>query len=173
MNNFLKRNLYPLLGIFGFLLMTNCDKNACEDIVCPVNQQCVRGQCFCIDGYEGANCAELAYLKYVGTYNVSESCQGGPPFGMFTGTIAASGFVINELLLLNFLNSGQNAVAYIGTDANNQANYIRIPNQNLGGSAFTIAGEGSFLDFGGFNRIQLEVQVTQAGIARFCTIIYQ
>jgi hypothetical protein len=164
---------YSLLVISGLFFLTNCDRNRCEDIICPINQQCTRGACFCIDGYEGENCEQEAYLKYIGSYNVSESCQGGPPFGIFSGTITITGSAINELVFLNFLNSGQNAYAYIGTDANNNANYLRIPNQNLGGSAFTVAGEGTYLDFGGFARIQLDLQITQAGVARFCTITYQ
>jgi hypothetical protein len=165
--------IFPVFLTMSLFFLTNCDRNRCDDILCPMNQQCIRGACFCIDGFEGENCMEQAYLKYIGTYNVSESCQGGPPFGIFSGTIIASGNAINELIFLNFLNSGQNAFAYIGTDANNNANYLRIPNQNLGGSAFTVAGEGTYMDFGGFSRIQLDLQITQAGVARFCTITYQ
>jgi hypothetical protein len=164
--------LLSSLSILFLFFIAGCDRNQCEDIICPINQECNRGQCFCINGYEGVNCQDLAYLKYIGSYNVSESCQGGPPFGIFSGTIAVTGNAINQLIFLNFLNSGQNAFAYIGTDANNNANYLRIPSQNLGGSAFTVAGEGTYLDFGGFNRIQLDLQITQAGTARFCTITY-
>lgn len=173
MKPILLKNFSLLTVVFFLFFIASCDKNRCEDVICPINQECTRGQCFCISGYEGVNCLEEAYLKYIGSYNISENCQGGPPFGIFSGTIAVTGNAINELIFLNFLNSGQNAFAYIGTDANNQANYLRIPTQSLGGSAFTVAGEGTYLDFGGFNRIQLELQITQAGTARFCTITYQ
>lgn len=121
----------------------------------------------------GNQCAVLAYRKYEGTFNISESCQGGPGHNVFFGTIQASLSPINELRFLNFLNSGQNAVAYITTDGNNQANYIVMPNQQLGGSGFTVSGEGNYFMLGNFSQIQLNIQSVQGGLSKICTITYQ
>ena len=205
-------------ALFALLIVTGCNKNKCDEVVCDINEDCLRGQCLCRDGYEsliggdykvndeiahyqhgigtiqeidrpnytiffnnlndtrvinGNQCGVLAFKKYEGTYNISESCQGGPGHNVFFGTIQAAQNPINELRFLNFLNSGQNAVAYITTDGNNQANFLVIPNQQLGGSGFTVSGEGSFIDFGNFYRIQLNIQSVQGGISKVCTITYQ
>jgi hypothetical protein len=206
---------YALLALF---MATSCNKNKCEDVVCGVNEDCLRAQCLCRDGYEslasnnyevgsqilhyqfgtgtieaidgndftiffssqgasrivsGNQCSLLAFAKYEGTYNISESCQGGPGHNVFFGTIQASQSPINELRFLNFLNSGQNAVAYITTDGNNQGNFLVMPNQQLGGSGFTVSGEGTYLDLGNFYQIQLNVQSVQGGVSKVCTITYQ
>jgi hypothetical protein len=213
---FLKFNLF--YAFIALLMVTSCNRNKCDEVVCGINEDCLRGVCLCRDGYEslisgnykvndeiahyqhgigtiqeidnqeftiffnnlgstrivnGNQCGVLAFRKYEGTYNISESCQGGPGHNVFFGTIQGSQSPINELRFLNFLNSGQNAVAYITTDGNNQANFLVIPNQQLGGSGFTVSGEGTFLDLGNFYQIRLNIQSTQGGIAKVCTITYQ
>lgn len=162
-----------IIVLLPFSLLIGCDINNCEDNPCGFNQVCNRGTCLCLDGYEGADCLTEAYPKYQGSYNISESCQMGSGHNVFFGTISASVSPINEIIFFNFLNSGQNAVAYIGTDPNNQANYIRIPNQNLGGSGFNVVGEGFYEDFGGLERIRLEIQSTENGQVKVCTLFYQ
>lgn len=211
-----KFNLF--YAFIALMLASSCNKNKCDDVVCDINEDCLRAQCLCRDGYEslrandyevgnqilhyefgtgtieeiegndytiffpnqgtsrivdGNQCTLLAFAKYEGTYNISESCQGGPGHNVFFGTIQGSQSPINELRFLNFLNSGQNAVAYITTDGNNQANLLVIPNQQLGGSGFTVSGEGTYLDLGTFYQIQLNIQSTQGGISKVCTITYQ
>lgn len=211
-----KFNLF--YAFLALLLVTSCNRNKCDDVVCSVNENCLRGQCLCIDGYESLNgndyevgnqilhyqfgtgtieaingndytiffpnqgasrivdgnqCALLAYAKYEGNFNISETCQGGPGHNVFFGTIQASLSPVNELRFLNFLNSGQNAVAYITTDGNNQANFLTIPNQQLGGSGFTVSGEGAYINFGNFYQIQLNIQSVQGGVSKVCTITYQ
>ena len=65
------------------------------------------------------------------------------------------------------------AIGYIGNTGVEGGNYIQFPQQNLGGSGFVIVGEGFYENFGGFNRIRLEIQSTENGIAKLCTLYYQ
>ena len=163
------KNIIKLFLIFA--LFTACDNKKCDDVLCGTNQACNRGFCYCIDGYEGTDCQDVAANKYTGNYNVSQSCsQGNGGNYVSFGTIQASSGQVNELLFYNFLGIGQTAYAYIGTGANGQADYIRFPSQNLGGAQ--IVGEGYYQDYGGSGRISIDIQLTISGQLSVCNYVY-
>ncbi len=160
-----------IIAIFiVFLSLNACDTKSCEEIICGQNQVCNRGICACLNGYEGTNCEDLASDKYVGNFNISQSCQQGNGNFVSFGTIAKGTSQVNELLFFNFLGLGQTAYAYIATDQNGQGNYVQFPNQNLGAS--TIAGEGYYQDFGGSGRLSIDIQLTQNNQTSLCTYTY-
>ena len=142
--------------------------NQCEDVICPARSQCISGNCFCQDGYEGADCNTLAVNKYIGNYQVSPSCQQGFAITHFS-SIYDNSIYVNGFFIGNFLGSGIPVEAFIGTDANNQGNLIVIPEQNLGAIA-VLGGEGFYDSFNG--RIIITVQYVQNGQGSICTFTY-
>lgn len=163
------KNIIKLFLLFS--LISACDNKSCEDVLCGPNQTCNKGFCYCLDGYEGSDCQDLASAKYIGNYNVSQSCSQGNGGNYVTfGTIQADGSPRNELLFYNFLGLGQTAIAYIGTDGSGKANYIRFPNQNLG--ATTIVGEGYYQEYGSTGRINIDIQISSLGQLSVCNYVY-
>lgn len=164
-------NMKKILAVFIIFLTFNaCDNRSCEEVLCGPNQVCNRGICACINGYEGANCQELSFEKYIGNFNISQSCQQGNGTFVSFGTIGSSTNQVNELLFYNFLGLGQTAYGYIFTDQSGDGNYVQFPTQNLGAS--TIAGEGYFQDFGGSGRLAIDIQLTQNNQTSLCTYTY-
>lgn len=164
--------IFSLFIIFFSLVFFNsCDTNqSCKDVVCPNNQVCNFGKCLCENGYEGKNCTDLAYEKYIGNYNISKSCEhGNGGFGTF-GSIQANGDPVNEIIFLNFLGLGQNAYALIGTDQTGKGNYLRFPSQNLGNAE--IIGEGFYEEYNSYGKIRLEIQSTINSQISKCTYTY-
>ena len=90
------------ISIISFILLLfafhSCDDKSCQDVVCGYNQTCNSGNCYCNDGYEGDNCDEFAYEKYVGDYNISKSCTQGQGQFVAFGVVQANGSPVNELL---------------------------------------------------------------------------
>ena len=168
----MKKIIIILSSIFFATFINSCDDTSCDDVLCGLNQNCISGNCYCADGYEGESCIELAYEKYIRSYNISKSCeQGNGGFGFTTfGNIQADGSPINELLFFNFLGLGQTAYAYIATDQTGKGNYLRFPSQNIGSAE--IVGEGFYEDYGTYGRLRLEIQLTTNQSISKCTYTY-
>lgn len=168
----MKKILFILSSFIFASLINSCDDTSCNDVQCGLNENCISGNCYCIDGYEGENCADFAYEKYLGSYNISKSCEYGTGgFGFTTfGNIQADGSPINELLFFNFLGLGQTAKAYIATDQTGKGNYLRFPSQNLGSAE--IVGEGFYEDYNNYGRIRLDIQLTTNQDISKCTYTY-
>ncbi len=166
----MKKILAIVSIIFFLFAIQSCDDKSCQDVVCGNNQTCNFGNCFCNDGYEGEYCDKFAYEKYVGNYNISKSCTQGQGQFVTFGVIQANGSPVNELLFFNFLNLGQTAYAYIGTDQSGKGNYLRFPSQNLGSAE--IVGEGFYEDYNSIGRIRLEIQLTINNQLSKCTYTY-
>lgn len=168
----MKKILIIISSLFFASMLNSCDDTSCNDVLCALNENCISGNCYCVDGYEGVSCADIAYDKYLGTYNISRSCSQGNGGFNFTafGNIQADGSPINELLFFNFLGLGQTAYAYIATDQTGKGNYLRFPNQNLGSAE--IVGEGFYEDYTNYGRIRLEIQLTTNTTISKCTYTY-
>lgn len=113
-------------------------------------------------------CTEFETTKFLGNYNISESCQVSFGHGVSYGTINPGFGSDNEIVFTNFINSGQNMVAYIDCTGE----YFRIPEQQLGGSALTVVGEGYYYETGGYVQLQFSVQINQFGQVDRCDYIY-
>lgn len=126
------------------VLISGCAGRNCKNVVCPAGQQCLDGGCYCNNGYEGADCNTLSYLKYVGNYNVSETCMNSTPqFLNYTCFVTNSPNVVNVIYINNLFNMGITAVAEIYTDgATQQGTYILVRQQSQGGIQFD--GTGNF-----------------------------
>jgi hypothetical protein len=61
--------------LISLVAISSCSRDSCKHVTCPSNLECSHGACVCPDGYEGANCDTLSYKKFIGNYQVSESCN--------------------------------------------------------------------------------------------------
>jgi hypothetical protein len=114
------------------------------------------------------NCSSYDTSNFVGNYNVSEFCQQGFGHGYTFATVNPGNGAENEILFVNFLNSGITMKAYIDCEGS----YFRIPDQNLGSNAFSVVGEGNYFNTGGFEQLQFEVQHNEFGQANYCTYTF-
>lgn len=114
-------------------------------------------------------CTSVDIEPFLGNYHVSEYCQQGFGHGVTFATINP-GFSSsnNQIIFTNFNNTGLDVEAYV--DCN--GTYFRIPDQNLGSTAYTVAGEGSLINNNGYIQLQFDVQSNEYGQANYCSYTY-
>ena len=122
-------------------------------------------------------CTSYDTDKFVGFYNVSEICQQSNHGVTFANVVEGNSTALNEITFLNFNNTGINVTAYIGCTETNSTTtdlniYFRIPEQYLGSSANSIAGEGQYIETGGYSQLQFDVQLFEFGQANYCSYTY-
>lgn len=120
-----------------------CDTRNCTNVTCQVGETCFQGNCYCADGYEGTGCTTESYQKFIGSYNVNETCNSSSPnFFNYTSYITQGNF-INQIYINGLFNMGVSAIAYIyNTTGGAQGTYIEIPTQQQG--ALTFSGQGTY-----------------------------
>ena len=150
-----------------------CDTNRCENISCPIGQNCNSGKCYCQDGYEGADCQIVSSQKYAGTYNFSfESCNPSTPFSTTNVFIQPSSNYNNQIEIYNLMGGYCTYVlAIIRTDFNNEGNILEIPEQNSNCSGNSVSGQGTYDKLN--NRINLQLYYTFGGISYQCNTTLQ
>mgnify|MGYP000932269177 FL=1 len=126
--------LFPALLLGAFLTVTSIgcgEADPCKDVDCGTSGDCFLGECVCKVGYEKdatSACVE-SRAKFIGTYNTSETCTPAST-GSYSNNITASSADISKVIISNFGDSGQNAVATVngskitldaGTTLNNLA----------------------------------------------------
>jgi len=80
MDNFLKSLIAIALTAFIF---TGCTKDPCDAVNCGLNGTLTKSAgdkicaCNCFNGFEGANCSELAADKFTGKWQASDQCASG------------------------------------------------------------------------------------------------
>lgn len=136
--------IISILGVFGLSLFNHCDQLPPQ------------------------NCTSYDLSNFVGNYQVSEFCQQGFGFGYTFATVNPGNGAENELDFVNFINSGLTMKAYVDCEGS----YFRIPQQNLGGSALSVVGEGNYFNTGGFEQLQFQVQINNSGQANYCTYTF-
>lgn len=97
------KNLKTALAIVGIGLasMTACT-DACKDVNCN-NGTCVTGDCVCDTGYEGTNCQTEIRAAFLGTHNVTETCQSGTDA---YAVVVSAGAAIQEVTINNIYDAG-------------------------------------------------------------------
>ena len=170
------KNQIAKIFLVAALLITisSCDRQSCKDVACPIGQGCVNGQCYCADGYEGADCNTESYLKYtsgtpggsgIKSWNVIESCYSGSNFPGYTAFITHNSTSPREIEINNFLGGSGTVYATIRTDQNNQGNIVEINSQNCGG--IVVSGQGTY-DVN-YNRITFQLNYTYNFTSYQCT----
>lgn len=129
------------------ITISSCERKSCQNVACPVGQACNNGKCYCADGYEGADCSTLSYLKYEAgsrSWNVSESCYSSASnFGSYTCFMQGNPSDYRQVYIYNMLGNNCNPlIATIRTDYNNLGNILEIPTQSCGG--ITVSGQGTY-----------------------------
>jgi len=163
-----KLTIFLPLTIVCFLLsvvfISSCkknDKDPCVGVVCKSYQVCYGGVCGCPTGYEGDSCNILSATRFVGNYQVNETCFNQP--GLYYTSNISYGFQDYEVIISNILGSGYQV------EANVSGLYISIPEQSFGSSR--IVGEGVYQPF--YNRIQFQYEYNFNGVSRSCTAYFQ
>lgn len=135
------KNLFKSLAFVALATatFTACNEDACKDIECGEFGTCNEGVCLCESYYElGADnkCSVLERAKFLGSYNVSESCQFST--ADYTSNINTNNTTANnEVRISNVWDSFNNAV--VGTVAGNT---ITIARQTPDNDSYYIQGSG-------------------------------
>ena len=130
---------FTKLFIAAILLLTisGCDKKSCTKVVCASYQGCYQGECVCLNGYEGVDCATISSAKYVGNWNVSENCGAGvasPNPSGYSVYISAVGSPVSYISISNLLNLGTNFNAELyNTSPGSEGTQIHIFAASQGG----------------------------------------
>lgn len=155
-----------------FLLMlifiSGCGNNGCKKITCGQNQECYYGSCFCNAGFYGENCDSVSYLKFIGNWQASGSCNssGGAIFYPYISTGSSYGIVLVD----NFLNQYQIQAQLNGTQ-DKRGNYFYIPEQQLGGlQGDYVQGEGNYDPT--LRRMTLNVNLRVNGNSSACQMVW-
>lgn len=156
-----------------FILVAGCDRKSCKDVSCPAGEECSSGSCICQDGYEGTDCATYSYLKYLGTYYVSETCNNAtPPFNWtgYTVTVLQDPTNVDVIHFEGFFNGQMDMIAYIYNVPNNLGNNLSIPgNQGQGGIQISTSQGTLYNNTQGVATIQLSLNYTDQNGAYGCT----
>lgn len=123
---------------------------------------------FACDSNPYQTCDGVDTSSFIGNYQVSESCQQGNHFVTFATVNPGFSASNNQIIFTNFNNTGLDVEAYV--DCN--GTYFRIPEQYLGGSAYSVVGEGDLVNFNGYIQLQFQVQLNEYGQANYCTYTY-
>ena len=115
----------------------NCQTmDPCFNVVCLNGGTCVSGICVCDTGYEGVDCGTESRTKFLGVYNVNESCT---ITGNAAYTVAiTAGTQIDKVLIGNFWNVFAHAVV-----ATVNGSSITIPSQEPDNDNFFVQGSGT------------------------------
>lgn len=132
--------------------MTACT-DLCKDVNCN-NGTCVEGDCVCDAGYEGTNCDTEIRAAYLGTYNVTETCDSGSDA---YAVVVSAGTSINDVVINNLYDAG-----FAVTGTLNTAGGI-----DFNGSFGTGTISGSMTTTGGV--ITITFTVSAGGASDNCT----
>jgi hypothetical protein len=150
--------LFGILAMSMALFLTSCDP--CKDVDCGANGTCEEGVCNCDYGFEGTNCESHISAKFVGNFNLSETCSP-------TGADAYQCSIIEsstDLLKLSFGNLYNASVSVIADIQTNGTDFI-IASQPLGSA--TISGTGTVNATG--TQVTVSYSVTLGGFTDQCT----
>lgn len=159
------KNFINLCLLVSALLLASCESNPCKDVVCGTSGTCAEGTCTCDKGYEmddNKQCNVAMRDKFVGNYNLSETCSTGSD--QYSVSIATSSQGIMKINITSLYNSSRTVTATL-TD----------------GEKFTIAdntpfGTGTIKGAGTYDastkKITLSYTFTNAsGTADACTAV--
>ena len=119
-------------------------QDLCYEVDCQNGGTCVEGTCDCPDAWEGARCETLAREKFLGTYNITQTCDGDTT--LYTCLITAGGNVLTEIQFDNFHNMvtdfGISDIA-IG-QVSGAGIFISPQTFSNGGNSLSISGGGAW-----------------------------
>ncbi len=140
--------MQKLLAKISFLFISlvaisSCSRDSCKHVTCPSNLECSHGGCVCPDGYEGTNCDTLSYKKYVGNYQVNESCNN---FGIYNVTLFWQGdtLIPGEIVINPFFQAGPLYVNIVNIPGSLGLNFnVPVTNMTTTFGVLSISGTGT------------------------------
>ena len=147
-----------LLSTAAFL--GGCKKDPCKDVTCQNGGSCVDGSCVCPAGFEGTNCEVSTRAKFLGLYNVTETCPCEVYSYQFTisaGSSSATAIIIDNISHWGPVN---------GTVSGNS---LTIPTQQAFDSGFSITVTGSGQLSG--NILNMSYTLSADGESDSCTAV--
>lgn len=137
-------------------------------MVCPgVNVTCREGNCYCLAGWEGDNCNEETRGKYIGSYQVIETCTttagGFPTSNRLTASITPTSR-IDVITINNFTFTG----GYIDVNIID-ATTLYILEQRTGAIEVS-GGQGIYLPFNDGIELKYNYKLSTTGYS--CTATY-
>jgi hypothetical protein len=134
----MKTKFFQILGVVAVSVISfnSCTTDACKDVDCGLNGECVDGDCVCDAGYEGVNCETEERAKFIAAYSVSESCTSGNY--TYNITAATSATNISSIVVSNF---GDYGVSVTGTVDGSTLTFAS-QSVTISGSAASISGSG-------------------------------
>lgn len=163
-----------LKGYYG----TNCESiDVCElrDIVC-VYGDCDEGICYCSPGFEGDDCSIETRQRYLGIYDLTESCAELDTITTHQITIEENLLDPSQMYMVNLFNYVQfpitgffskvYAVPTAGSDK------FSIPSQEPDGNGRRISGSGSITEVDSTNiQLNIDYRITMtSGKVYDCTV---
>ncbi len=137
-----------------------CKKDACKDVTCQNGGSCTDGSCVCPAGFEGSNCEVSTRAKFLGFYNVTETCPG--EVYSYTFTITAGPSSATAIIIDNITGWGP----ITGTVSGNG---LTIPTQQVTemGDIVTVVGSGQISG----NTLNMSYTLSADGESTSCTAI--
>ena len=158
---------FSCLLLMCFLLLAACDSDPCEGVNCD-NGVCdtVTGLCLCSRGYlrdSSDICNQTWTEKFVGNYNVSDSCTGSNA-GMYSYPVSVSAL---SATVIEFDQLGSNITQAFAGRFNNSS--IFVVDTTLTANLI-LKGSGSFVD----STIVLNYILSDTinGIADSCSAVF-
>lgn len=162
----MKKFLLQFLVIISIAVVTGCTDNACKTAICPTNQVCFNGDCYCQNGREGSDCSEFSAYRYQGNYDVYEVCYTGTSPAPFYSTFIELSGTPESVMINNFANSGTSIEAFISTSTSTRKGTHLTINVNNG--VIEVNCEGDFNE--ATNQIILQGSIRQGFESRNCEI---
>lgn len=158
----MKTKLFQILGVvaIGMFSFSSCETDACKDVSCnEPNGTCVDGDCICVTGYEGVSCGTLVRAKYLGTFNVQETCSASTDS---YAVVIAAGSTDLAVTISNLYDAG-----FVVNGTVNSEGGVTIPSQAFGTGTIS----GTMTRAGGVTTINFTITVS--GVSDTCTATSQ
>lgn len=130
----MKTKFFQILGVVAVSVISfnSCTTDACKDVDCGINGECVDGDCVCDAGYTGVNCETAWATAFLGTYAGVDSC------GFEYESVVSAGATATTLDISNIFGVLATGDATILT-----ATTIQIPSQTV--NSYVVSGSGTLV----------------------------
>jgi hypothetical protein len=108
------------MSAFTATIMTSCNPDACQDVICSNGGTCTDGACSCPSGYEGASCDTRTITKYLGSYVGNGTDDNGGVYTSWKLVIAQTDTTSTTNATFVLLNSSNvQQLSFTGTISSN------------------------------------------------------
>ncbi len=152
----------------------NQEEDACADIDCGANGECVDGTCDCDEGFEGETCTDAVRDKFIGQFGMTDIvCGVNNGSSGNSGNIGPDGLGQTQIVISNFGGWGCTGVPIV-VEATVNGNTLTVtPNQTFCGGSLTITdGTGVFEAGSPYDELTITYTCIHLGTTKTCTTVY-